>query len=182
MTTFPAIAPASRSFTPGDYPIIASVSLSGSQSIERQTTAMVGSTLRLSWPYLSQSDRVSIETHYADQQGGFYPFELPDEILSGFTASDYTITGYRWNYAAPPEIEHHCGPYYSISVELISVPDEGVYVSGMTRQIVVTFQPGAAGGPTELGTIALSFTPGAVTTTTPIGTVVVTFQGGAATT
>lgn len=182
MADFPALSPASRSFTPGIYPVAATAAMSGNQSQLLSGTAMIGSQLRLSFPKLSQSDRLAIEAHYHGQQSGFLSFAVPAEVLSGFTAADFVLTGYRWVYANPPEVADFCGPFYDVSIDLESVPDEGAWLPGMLWIVGLSLAAGVASGATPLGTINLSIAGGAVSPLTVLGGLVLTMAGGEAAT
>jgi len=182
MADFPALSPASRAFTPGTYPVAATAAMSGNQSQLLSGTAMIGSQLRLSFPKLSESDRLAVEAHYHGQQGGFLPFAVPAEVLSGFTAADFVLTGYRWIYARPPEVADFCGPFYDVSIDLESVPDEGAWLPGMLWIVGLSLAAGAASGATPLGTIGLSIAGGAVSPLTALGGLVLTMAGGEAAT
>jgi len=180
MADFPALSPASRLFTPGAYPVAATAAMSGDQSQLLSGTAMVGSQLRLSFPKLSESDRLAVEAHYHGQQGGFLSFAVPAEVLSGFTAADFVLTGYRWIYARLPEVADFCGPFYDVSIDLESVPDEGAWLPGMLWVVGLSLAAGGGSGATPLGAIGLSIAGGTTSLLTDLGTVGLPFAPGAA--
>jgi hypothetical protein len=162
MPTFPAIAPSSRTFTPGEYPHAAFTALSGEQSRVRHSDAVVGGSLDLTFIRLTEEERQSIELHYLGQQGEFLPFNLPPETLSGFNPYDFLIGAGQWRYAEPPEIEDFCGPHHDVRVRLVAATGGA---------------PGA-----DLGPITLSMTSGAAVPAANglARTVTVTFTAGAA--
>lgn len=121
MALFPALAPSTRTFTPGSHPFTAYTSMSGQQSRVRHSSITLGGQLDLTFIRLSPADRQAIEDHYREQFGEFVPFYLPPQTFSGFTPLDVDPSG-RWRYAQPPEFEDHCGPTATATVKLISVP------------------------------------------------------------
>lgn len=143
MATFPALTPATRTYTPGDYPYSPMRTLSGATRPVLHSSAMLASTLRLTFLQISEAQWLSIYSHYQVQQGEFIPFPIPPEITSGFTAADFTLANYQWRYVSPPEVEDHCGPYHDVTVELESVLNEITLVQGLARRLLVLLAPGA---------------------------------------
>lgn len=84
MTTFPALLPSTRTFSPGSYPQSQYLAMSGLQTLVGHSTAMISSQLRLTFIGLSESEKNAISAHYHGQQGSFLPFVVPSEIFSGF--------------------------------------------------------------------------------------------------
>ena len=165
MATFPTLYPSTRIFTPGEYPHTPFQTLSNRNRSVLHSSALNAAGLRLTFVRLSQSDMLSILSHYNTQQGDFIPFAIPSSILQGFTAADFIPTGYLWRYAEPPEIEDFCGPYHDVTVTLESVAAESVLASGMTRTIVASLAAGAATAsstaPAMQISVTLSFAGGA---------------------
>ena len=178
MPTFPAIAPASRTFTPGDYPHSPFVALSGEQSRVRHSDAVLGASLELEFIRLTEAERLSIETHYLGQYGEIETFMLSPETFSGFNAYDFNEGAGLWRYAEPPEIDDFCGPTHDVRVRLVSA--RGGVTGVEFNPITLAFTPGASTGASLSGlaiTVAVSFLPGAVTTTTTGGEVSVYVPG-----
>ena len=169
MPTFPAIAPSSRSFTPGEYPHAAFTALSGEQSRVRHSDAVVGGSVDLTFTRLTEDERSLIEQHYLGQQGEFLAFSLPPETFSGFDPYDFLEGAGLWRYAEPPEIEDFCGPHHDVRVRLVAVPGgaSGADLGPITLGIQGGAAVPAANGMT--GTLTLSLTPGAGSATTPLG-------------
>ena len=165
MATFPTLYPSTRTFTPGEYPHTPFQTLSARNRRVLHSNVIQASSLRLSFVRLSESDMLSILSHYNTQQGDFIPFAIPSSILQGFTAADFIPTGYLWRYAEPPEVQDFCGPYHDVSVVLESVAAESVLASGMTRTIVASLTAGAATAsstaPAMQISVTLSFVGGA---------------------
>ena len=144
MPTFPAIAPASRTFTPGDYPHSPFVALSGEQSRVRHSDAVLGASLELEFVRLTEAERLSIETHYLGQYGEIETFMLPPETFSGFNPYDFNEGAGLWRYAEPPEIEDFCGPTHDVRVRLVSA--RGGVTGVDFNPITLAVAPGASTG------------------------------------
>ena len=144
MATFPTLTPATRTFTPGEYPHTPYLTLSNLNRRVLHSSAMVASTLRVTFLQLSQADMLSVVSHYQGQQGAFLPFAIPSSLLQGVTAADFTITGYQWRYIEPPQIVDLCGPFHDVSVTLESVVPEAMVASGLGLTIAATLTAGAA--------------------------------------
>ncbi len=155
---FPALAPATRTYTPPESPFTAYTSMSGQQSRVRHSTVLLGGSLELSFVRLEPSDRNAIEHHYRQQFGEFLPFHLPPETFSGFTPLEVDPYG-LWRYAQPPEFEDHCGPTATAQVKLVSVPGgaPGAQLGSVALSIT---SPGAGPGGAQQ-TVAGSLTAGA---------------------
>jgi hypothetical protein len=178
MPTFPAIAPSSRSFTPGEYPHAAFTALSGEQSRVRHSDAVVGGTVDLTFIRLTEEERSLIEQHYLGQQGEFLAFSLPPETFSGFDPYDFLEGAGLWRYAEPPEIEDFCGPHHDVRVRLLSAT--GGAPGASLGPITLSMASGAAAGASLPGlalTLRMNLLPGAVTTTTSGGQVSVYLPG-----
>ena len=145
MTTYPAIIPSSRNFTPGQYPHTPFQALSGKQGQVRHSSVMISSTVQLRYSVLDEPEMIEILDHYNAVKGGLIPFALPAIVWSGNeNANEFTLPGDAWRYASPPEVEDvFCGGYV-VQVALESVPGEGVGLLGADFIIGVTLIPGAA--------------------------------------
>ena len=105
MATFPALRPASRTYTAPTYPGVAHVAYSGRESRVRTSNASTGARLRLQFPGISETQMLEIASHYAGQRGRFLPFVLSSEVLSGM--ADPTVlspAGYLWIYSGSPKV------------------------------------------------------------------------------
>lgn len=147
MTTFPALRPAVRTWTPGEYPHAQLNSISGRSRTVRLSSVMLRSQLRLTFAAISQAQMLSIAAHYLAQQGGYLGFDLPTEVWSGATASDFTLAGHQWRYSEPPTVEDlPCGSGYAVELRLESVPNEGASVAGLNAFVSIGLVTGAAAG------------------------------------
>ena len=126
MTTFPALVPSGRTFTPGDYAHTVWRSMGGRSSRSRHSSIITGQRVRLSFLGLVQADLVLILQHWINRRGRFYTFDLPDEVWSGTDdPSEFTPAGYAWKYVAPPAVEDvGCG-LHDVTVELELLPEAG---------------------------------------------------------
>jgi hypothetical protein len=122
VTTFPALIPSSRTFTPGEYPATVIDAYSGAQNRVRGSNVFVASQLRLSFLRLSESEMLQIWNHYAGQQGQYESFDLPDEVVSDSSLADYVPSEYRWIYAGEGSVDDlPCGGH-DVQLTLETVP------------------------------------------------------------
>jgi hypothetical protein len=128
MATFPSLTPATRAFTPGEYPHTPFSTYNGLQNRVRHSNVML-----------------SILSHYQGQFGSFESFTLPSSIWSGVTTiSDYELTSYRWRYTDPPSVDDvYCGRY-NVELALETVPPDGAFASGTELAVIITLATGAA--------------------------------------
>jgi hypothetical protein len=162
MTTFPALKPSGRTFTPGDYPNTPFKAWDGNEGRVRHSNVMLESTLRLTFTGINEAQMLSILTHYQGQRGNFESFVLPDDVWSGVsTVSDYSLTSYRWCYIEPPTVSDlPCGNHI-VELSLATVPPEGVNLNGLTSLVALLISGGnvtVSDGLTK--TITWSFAPG----------------------
>jgi hypothetical protein len=145
MATFPSLTPATRAFTPGEYPHTPFSTYSGFQNRVRHSNVMLSSSVRLSFIALAEADMLSILSHYQGQFGSFESFTLPSSIWNGVTTiSDYQLTDYRWRYTEAPTVDDvYCGRY-NIELALETVPPDGAFASGAELAVIITLAPGAA--------------------------------------
>lgn len=173
MAIFPTLTPSGRTFTPGRYPHSEIRTLDGLQSRVRTSNALLEQRLQLTFVALTESDMLSIYSHYNEQQGRFLPFVIPTSLLSGMAApASFTPTGYNWIYADTPKIEDIGFQRYTANVELIAVPILGASINGDNLIVTISLAAGTV--------IASSEATGAVfIVTTSIVTGVVADNGSA---
>jgi hypothetical protein len=122
VTTFPALVPSSRTFTPGEYPATAFAGYTGAQNRVRHSTVFQASQLRLSFKAISETDMLAIWNHYSSKQGELLSFDLPAEITSDSAITDYVPSDYLWRYAGPGAVEDlPCGGH-DVQLTLESTP------------------------------------------------------------
>lgn len=162
MTTFPALQPSGRTFTPGEYPNTPFRSWSGAEGRVRHSNVMLESALRLTFTGITEAQMLSILSHYQGQRGSFESFALPNDVWSGVTTvGDYSLTGYRWRYAGPPTVtDLPCGNHI-VELSLATVLPEGVTLNGLNSLVALLINGGAAAASNGLNkTITWSLTPG----------------------
>ena len=149
MAAFPTLTPSSRTFTPGRHPYSEIPTLNGLQTRVRTSNVIIEQQLRLTFLGLTESEMLSIRTHYIGQQGRFLSFFIPSSLLSGMTAPAYfTPTGYSWIYGSAPQVEDiPCAQRYNVSVELITIPPEGANVNGAEFTVSIALAAGIASIP-----------------------------------
>jgi hypothetical protein len=143
VATFPSLTPATRAFTPGEYPHTPFTTYNGLQNRVRHSNVMLSSSVRLSFIALAEADMLSILSHYQGQFGSFESFTLPSSIWSGVTTiSDYELTDYRWQYAESPTVDDaYCGRY-NVELALETVPPEGAFVNGAELAVIISLSAG----------------------------------------
>jgi len=118
MATFPALNPASRTYTPGTNASGEFAVLDGNETSVRYSNASVANLLRISFAALTTAEKFNLISHYA-LHGTFVPFDLPSSLL---TATNVTFpSGYLWRYLESPQIEETCG-VINATVELQLLP------------------------------------------------------------
>lgn len=133
MTTFPALIPSSRIFTPGEYPNTPFAGWSGSEARTRHSNVMLSSALRLSFFAINETQLGLLIDHYNASLGGYLPFDIPATVWSGVSDyTDYTLTGYSWRYLSPPIVEDLPCSIYNVELELLSVLPENASTSRRT--------------------------------------------------
>jgi hypothetical protein len=144
MATFPSLTPATRSFTPGEYPHTPFTTYNGLQNRVRHSNVMLSSSVRLSFIALAEADMLSILSHYQGQFGSFESFPLPSSIWSGVAAiSDYELTSYRWRYTESPSVDDvYCGRY-NVELALETVPPDGAFASGIELAVIIGLASGS---------------------------------------
>jgi hypothetical protein len=165
MTTFPALVPSSRTFTPGEYPATAFNGFSGAQNRVRHSNVFLAAQLRLTFLGLDEAEMLDIWDHYSNRQGEFRSFDLPTEVVSYGSITDYVPGNYLWRYAGPGSVEDlPCGGH-NVSLTLETVPPIAASVVGADLFLRLRLRAGAANGgeyaPGINETITLSVTGGA---------------------
>jgi hypothetical protein len=163
VTTFPALVPSSRTFTPGEYPATAFAGYTGAQNRVRHSNVFLAAQLRLSFLGLTQAQMLQIWNHYNGRRGEFRSFALPAEVVSNGTITDYLPGDYIWRYAGPGSVEDlPCGGH-NVSLTLETVPPVAASVVGAQMQIRLSLAAGnAVAMPAGINlTLNLSLDPGA---------------------
>lgn len=163
MATFPELIPATRIYTPGEYPNTAVRSWNGIESRTRHSNIFANSTLSVSFVGITETQLLSILSHFQGQRGSFESFDLSAEIWVGVQSPVYfNPVNYRWRYAQPPSVSDIPSGRHNVDVVLVSVPYEGAQLSGLKQiiQTAITFA-GVAVSNGLTKTVTISFAPGA---------------------
>lgn len=122
---FPALAPSSRSYQAGDWPVKTYGALSGAEIRIRYGNRRTGATLSLSYSNIPDSSAEQFLTHYAETEGTFRTFSLPVAVTIGWrgTANAFSpgSSGASYRYAGPPQITSVRPGVSNVSVELVGV-------------------------------------------------------------
>jgi hypothetical protein len=122
VATFPALAPATRKYTLGSYPVTVPSAFPGGGPRFRHSQINVAHQLELGFTDLTQAETKLIRDHYRGQQGGFLPFALSAEAWAGHTSStDIVASGLQWKYLEQPEETQKSGGLVDVAVKLGSV-------------------------------------------------------------
>ena len=145
MSTFPALVPSSRTFTPGSYPNTAYQAVNGTEGRVRHSNVLVNSTLRLEFIGLSEADVLAILLHYQARRGPYGNFGLPAEVMSGVSRlADYSLQGYAWSYSEPPSVEDYPGGRHGVTVTLSSSVTPTADILPFTTTITIGVTAGLA--------------------------------------
>jgi hypothetical protein len=158
MTTFPALVPSTRSFTPGEYPATAFAGYSGRSTTVRHSDVFIGAQLRLTFVAIPEADMLAIWNHYTGEKGGFQAFTLPTEIVSYGSVSDYVPSNYRWRYTGDGSVEDlPCGGH-NVSITLETAPPVAASAAGIQLRLLMSLTAGAVSvqGPGSASGAALS--------------------------
>lgn len=173
MATFPALTPATRVVTPAQFQVQQHNSMNGIYGSTLLCNSARDQLIEVTFAALSTADKDLIVDHYDGQDSGFLAFDVPNELLSGFTPGDYITGNYLWRYASPPEVVDRptgdvgsCTLVHDVSVSLISQVADLQFVAGVDLRIGLSFYapPIVTASGADL-TITVSFT--AATATTP---------------
>lgn len=121
---FPSLAPTSRNFNPGDYPIRQFRSQSGAEIRILYGDSRTGMTLELSYENIADTDAELFLTHYNDVKGTYNTFTLPSAAKEGWsgTSGAVDVSGLNaWRYSEAPAITAIRPGISSVRVQLIGV-------------------------------------------------------------
>lgn len=185
MATFPALEPATRSYSQGRYPVSLQPLFAADPVRFSHGPRPFGYVLTLGYQYLTAAEAKLIRDHWRTQAGGFEPFMLSPEAMAGHGLYALVPSVKRWRYLAPPQEQHLTGSLVNLTVELETV--EGVYVLGASLTITVSIVTGAASAATAALALTITATieAGAPTADSAApaadATVTVSLEAGAAT-
>lgn len=123
MATFPSLKPTARSFRPGDYPSKTYRALSGAIIKRSFGNRATGYQLELEFQNISESDLEDIWDHYLGQNGTLDAFDLPAEVVSGYSTAVgekfYAPENIEWYYAEAPSVQSVIKGISTVRVQLI---------------------------------------------------------------
>lgn len=123
MATFPALAPSSRLYVPGNLPVVIATALSGRAVAFRRGNRRIEQTLSMSYEYLTEANMALIKDHYIGQNGTFDIFFLPAEVWGDFATPPIPLlSDFAWRYSSEITITDVSFDRFSVSVELKSAP------------------------------------------------------------
>jgi len=122
MATFPAIEPATRALTFGDYPQLTYKSVSGGNVRFLQGSNRVDQILSLGYQYLTEANATLILDHYSGQEGTLLAFDLPSAIWAGYSTPPINSIDYEWRYTGPFEVVISAPLRYNMTIELVAAP------------------------------------------------------------
>ena len=125
---FPSLAPSSRSYTGGDWPVAKYQSQNGSEARILYGNRRVGHTLSLEYQNITDADAESFFTDYYAQKGTYTTFALPQPITNnagkGWTGSrDFFKAGpgVQWRYAEAPQLTSIYPGRSTVRIKLVAV-------------------------------------------------------------
>lgn len=122
MSTFPAVKPSSRSWTPGTRAQTVYTAMDGVEVRFVHGTRVTGQRLTLVFENVTESEGVSITDHFATNGTTYGVFDLPAAVFAGMNSYSYTNDALNsWRYAAPPVVNYITPGYQTVSVELLGV-------------------------------------------------------------
>lgn len=121
---FPNIKPASREFSPGDWPIKRFNSQSGAEVRILYGSRRVNAKLVLGYENITDANAQAFLTDYASTYGTLRTFTLPANVRAGWTGAASAIDappGTRWRYESEPRIQAVYRGISSVQVTLVAV-------------------------------------------------------------
>ena len=121
---FPTLAPTSRSFEPGDYPIKTYNAQNGSEIRIAYGSSRTNAKLSLSFENVTDSQAEGFLTHFDSVLGTMNTFNIPDETKSGWSGTSSAIDApprSNWRYEKPPQIASVRPGTSSVTINLIGV-------------------------------------------------------------
>ena len=125
---FPTLAPTSRQFTGGDWPIAKYQSQNGSEARILYGNRRVGQTLSLSYKNITDTEAESFFDDYKSRKGTYETFALPQPITgnvgkgwAGTTNFFNAGAGVQWRYAEAPQLTSVYPGVSSVTIKLVAV-------------------------------------------------------------
>lgn len=126
MSEFPSLAPTTRAYDPGDWPVRKFKANDGTEVRFLFGDTRADSTLQLSYENIPDATAEAFVQHYYEQKGTYRTFALPADVT---VAKGWQGTGTFFNagvrrqyrYAEPPKVTGVRPGRSSVSISLIGV-------------------------------------------------------------
>ena len=121
--SFPTLAPSSRTFDPGNWPVKNYNSMSGAEIRIRYGDKRFNAKLSLQYQNIADTAADDFLAHYDSQFGTYKSFTIPTQVLSGWTGSTYipNESVMKFRYSKAPSVVSVRPGVSSVSVELTGV-------------------------------------------------------------
>ena len=118
---FPSLAPTSRSYSPGDWPVKRFESQSGAEIRILYGSQRVGATLELNYDNIADNEAQQFLTDYDGQFGTLRTFAVPSAVTTGTNVSMTAPPQTKWRYDAQPSVSSVRPGISSVRVTLVAV-------------------------------------------------------------
>lgn len=121
---YPTLAPTSRDFTPGDYPIKQFRSQSGAEVRILYGDSRTGMQMNLTYDNITDANADLFLDHYNEVKGTYGTFTLPAGAKTGWAGASANLDAAginQWRYADAPSINAVRPGISSVQVQLIAV-------------------------------------------------------------
>jgi hypothetical protein len=122
--TYPALAPTSRNYTTGDFPVRNYKAQSGAEVRILYGNQRTGMTLEMSYDNITDAQASTFLAHFDETKGTYLTFALPAKALDGWTGSTKYLDGggaNDWRYESAPTVTNVAPGISKVQVKLIGV-------------------------------------------------------------
>ncbi len=122
--TFPALAPTSRDFSPGDWPTKRFNSQSGAEVRILYGSQRTNAKISLSYDNITDANAQLFLEDYDAQLGTLRTFALPAAAFSGWSGTSSKLdapSGTKWRYEGEPSVKAIRPGRSSVTVNLVAV-------------------------------------------------------------
>jgi len=117
-TSFPALRPVSRTYTPGEYPVKRFNAINGASATRLYGSKAFDAQMSLEF-IVDDAELISLTTSWNESNGGFDHLELPIQVFSGMDSSVFPEQ-LIWRWAEVPSVSSVRGELSRVSVKLIA--------------------------------------------------------------
>ena len=127
MADFPGIAPSSREYSDGDWPVKQYQAMDGYSVRVLYGSRQTGMRLNMVYQNIKDTEAEKFLEHFQQQKGTFIPFQFyaPDGPKKGWQGDDkylgVSARYNRWRYAETPKIQSVMPGVSTVTVNLVSV-------------------------------------------------------------